>query len=339
MNRHDHGSLDGCAIVITIPARNEAGRIVACLDAAAASLKGRGGIVLAVNGSTDETLALAQGWFESTGTKGIVLDDPSPPPGSGVGRARRHAVAACAGKLAPGAVVMTTDADSRVSPDWVDANIAELGKADLICGSVHIDAGEYARLPNAVKQHGAVEGVYMALTLAAYTLLDPVPHDPMPTHMVASGASLAFRMALYNDVGGIPALEVCEDRAFADRAEACGWRVRHSAIARVVTSCRLTGRTSGGMAGTLRARIAEADPLVDELLEPSAQTILRAQMRGTLRRAFRNGAGFGPAWSQLEQGSPAFKRSRMRVSDLKRELPLLGAALQDVPAEPERRSA
>lgn len=76
------------------------------------------------------------------------------------------------------------------------------------------------------------------------------------------------------------------------------------------------------MAGALRARILEADPLVDEVLEPAATTILRARMRGALRRRWI-GPGFGAAWAALEAGTAELRRERMRLSRLHLELPLL----------------
>lgn len=320
--RRSLGTLRPWSLAVTIPARNEAARLPACLDAAARALRGRGGIVVSVNGSSDDTRGVALGWFARSGVSGMVLDEAHPPGSGGVGRARRLAIASSAHRFAPDAVVMTTDADSRVAPDWVDANIAELERADLICGTVLPDRREAARLPAVIASNGAPEGCYLALTIAARDLLDPVAHDPAPTHLNPAGASLAFRMALYSDIGGFEERSTGEDRAFAACAERRDWRVRHSARAQVVTSCRLEGRTEGGMAGALRARILDSDPLVDELLDPAAITILRARMRGSLRRRW-HGAGFGAAWAALEAQTPELRRERMRLSDLRRELPLL----------------
>ncbi|MCB1461154.1 MAG: glycosyltransferase family 2 protein [Nitratireductor sp.] len=335
---HDFGGTHSWPVAVTIPARNEARRLLACLNTTSASLRGRGGIVVAVNGSTDETFALAEAWFRATGSSGILINEAEPPQGSGVGRARRLAIAACERRLADGAVVMTSDADSCVAGDWVDANFAELNGADLICGTVQPDPEEFAQLPATIGRRGAIEGEYMALTIAARTLLDPVPHDPAPTHLNAAGASLAFRMGLYHDVGGIPDLQLGEDRAFVAIAEKRGWRIRHSARAQVNTACRLRGRTSGGMAGALRARITEPDPLVDELLEPSRQTLLRARLRGALRKRCADSAGFEQEWKEVEK-RPDLQRVRLRLSDLTRELPFLTAAVAGLTSLPERRSA
>ena len=337
--RQEFGTASAWAVAVTIPARNEARRIVPCLEAAATSLKGRGGIVLAVNKSADETVARARAWFEASGATGMILNEQSPPPGRGVGRARRQAVAACAHRLVPGAVIMTTDADSRVAGDWVDANLAELTRADLVCGAVLPDAEEFAKLPATIGRRGVLEGEYMALTLAVRQRLDPVPHDPEPTHLNAAGASLAFTTDVYRDIGGISDFETGEDRAFVLAAERRGWRIRHSARAHVITTCRLNGRTSGGMAGALRARITEADPFVDELLEPAVQTILRARMQGSIRRRCNDGLEFGEALAQMEESTAELARSRLRLSDLHRELPLLAAAFAELEPVAERKSA
>jgi cellulose synthase/poly-beta-1,6-N-acetylglucosamine synthase-like glycosyltransferase len=322
---------------ITIPARNEAERILPCLEAARISLRGRGGIVLVVNGSQDATLACARDWFATTGTAGLLMDLADTPPG-GVGAVRRQAVAAAATRLTPQGVVLTTDADSRVFPDWLDANLSELTQADLICGTVLPDAQEFAQLPRIISQRGAAEGEYVALTLALRALIDPLAHDPTPCGLGAAGASLAFRMPLYQDTGGIPALPANEDRTFAANAEDRGWRVRHSEKVRVSTSCRLDGRAPGGMAEALARRISDSDPLVDSALEPADRTLQRSHLRRARREDVTR---FGPGSlqvAQIDRQLAGLKRIPMRLSDVERELPLLAAAVASR-ADTERLTA
>lgn len=324
MRSFGFGLPGGWPVAVTIPARNEAERIVACLDAAGQSLRGRGGIALMVNGSSDDTLERALAWFAASGVAGLVLECPDAPAG-GVGAVRRDTVAACAPLLASEGVVMTTDADSVVFPDWVDANLEELRSADLICGSVFPDPAEFARLPPVIARRGALEGEYMALTMALKAAIDPVPHDPAPPHLSEPGASLAFRMDLYEVVGGFAALPSGEDRAFAERADLLGWRLRHSARARVQTSCRLSGRAPGGMAEALQARIHAEDPLVDWLLEPAEATVRRARLWRDLRSLPPDVAPDVRAAARHRlAGLP---RQRLRLSDIPREMPRLAAAL------------
>ncbi|QHQ35391.1 glycosyltransferase [Algicella marina] len=323
---------------ITIPARNEAERIVHCLQAVRTALRGRGGIVLVVNGSDDATFSYAGEWFTATGTAGLLLDLAETPP-EGVGAVRRQAVAAAARRLTRQGVVLTTDADSRVFPNWLDANLAELKHADLICGSVIPDAREFTRLPPIISQRGAAEGEYIALTLALRALIYPLTHDPAPCGLGASGASLAFRMPLYADTGGIPALPSCEDRAFAEAAEDRGWRVRHSPAARVSTSCRLDGRAPGGMAEALARRIADRDPLADSALEPAARTVLRLRLRQERRDRVAQFGPDAPQVAEIDAQLSGLEPIRMRLSDVEREMPLLASAVSAAQFDTERLTA
>ena len=337
-SRQDFGGAGRWSVAVAIPARDEARHILPCLDSARVALGGRGGIVLAVNGSADDTYAKARTWFEITGTPGILLNLAETPRG-GVGAVRHLAAGACADRLTPTGAVMTTDADSRVFADWVDANLADLRHADLVCGTVIPDPAEYARLPAAIARLGAIEGEYTALTLAVRRLIDPVPHDRDPTHMAAPGASLAFRLPLYDATGGFPALPSGEDRAFAAAAEGRGWRIRHSALPRVMTSCRLEGRAPRGMAAALAGRLAEADPLADEDLEPARQTVLRAHLSRTRRSCLARGRAADPARVRAEIALARLPRQRMRLSDLTRETPLLARALAVLSTQDQRQIA
>ena len=313
-------------VAVAIRARNEERRIVGCLAAVANALGGRGGIVLNVNASDDETAATAARWFEASGIAGVVIEDPFPPARCGVGLARRVATEMAIGCLAPDGVVMTTDGDTAVAPDWVTANLAELAHADLVCGKVLVDAEEFSTLPPLVGERAVDESEYLRLTIALRAALDPLAHDPRPEHLSAGGASLAFRAGLYHAVGGFPDVTEREDRLFAEAAEAQGLRVRHSSLPRVVASCRLTGRTPGGMSGTLRTRIHDADPFCDELLEPAEITERRLRLRGTARRRWRGTPrGFAEAWAATEAADETLRCDRMRLSDLRREMPILRA--------------
>ncbi|WP_073334068.1 glycosyltransferase family 2 protein [Wenxinia saemankumensis] len=306
---------------MTIPARDEAERIGACLDSVAAALEGRGGVVVMVNGAADATADIARDRLSALGCPGLVLEQRFPPAGGGVGWARRLAIRAALDRLAPGGAVMTTDADSRVAPDWVRANLFELDRADVICGTILPDPEEAAALPPVIAGKGRVEGEYEALSRRIGALIDPVPHDPHPAHLNAAGASLAFRRGVL-DLIEMPLLATGEDRAFVRAAGAAGLRVRHSWRVRVTTSCRLDGRADGGMAGALRRRITEEDPWVDEMLMPVEVLLRRARTSAELR-AGRDQRAYGPLWAARETADPALRAPRMRLSDLCRELPRL----------------
>lgn len=355
---------------IVIPARDEARRIIRCLDAAAMAIGNAHpvvtGVIIVVNNSTDDTYGLAVDWAMAHPMVPLVLlDCHFAPHDASAGAARRVGLDLATGHVVPTGALMTTDADSAVRPDWVTGNLDALRHADLICGRFVADPVEASTLPEAVARHCTIECDYMSVAIQAAALLDPQTHNPDPPHLTASGASLAFTRHLYETVGGMPAIAMSEDRAFAALAEEHDFRLRHSTSVIVETSCRMTGRTGGGMAGALLARSVEADPLADEWLEPAATFVLRHRLRGHLRAAWpdplalqarlADALGFAEAVrlmsaplpsrlgrfiARVEADAPALARVRLRMSRCRAELPLLRATLfgrEDRASAPLRR--
>ena len=104
------------------------------------------------------------------------------------------------------------------------------------------------------------------------------------------------------------------------------------------------------MSDSLTRRIADADAVCDEMLEPAETMLLRLRTRAALRRVWPDIAGmkaiaatvdhaplpkgwgvgpFGAAWQILEAQTPALRRFRVRPSQLPGEIPLLRAALAE----------
>jgi hypothetical protein len=334
------GEQESWDAAVVVPARDEAGRIGACLRALAESIgQKRVGVVVVTNNCTDNSAQMACQWLTRLGIRGIVVDCTLLPAWSNAGRARDIGLSVACRHLGPRGHLMMTDADSRVASDWVEANLAELETADVVCGRIEADPDEEASLPARVIRHALHEHAYLRAALRAVAHLDPLPHDPAPSHRSTPGASLAFRAEVYRRVGMLP-LAVGEDGTFVARAEQAEFRVRYSDRARVVTSCRMTGRTGGGMAGTLRHRATDPDPLCDPWLEPAQTLVLRYRLRGCLRRAWpdreRMGrilrenlgdilklpdhAGLGAIFATVETRTPALARRRIRQSELSSEI-------------------
>jgi hypothetical protein len=345
------GSPPAPRCIVAVPVRNEVDRIGPCLRALAAQ-EGIGadglGIVLFLNNCTDGTAeavaALVPGLDASV--RMIVRDFA----GAQAGWARREAMEAAAAWLeetargacrleetvrgacrleetAPDGVILTTDADSRVPPDWVARNLAALAQgADAVAGTVALDAAEAARLPDALHARGRLEGAYEALLIALESAIDPVAHDPWPRHATRSGASLAVRLSAYRAAGGMPALPLGEDRAFVAALLRADARVRHAPGLVVVTSGRLDGRAPGGCADTMRQRCAEPGTPCDPRLEPLARALFRYAWGRRLRRL--HGAGRlarTGSWAPWLRVPDAEAR---RIADL----PTLGAILAAVEA-------
>ncbi len=273
MTKRPHGSHR--AVAVAIPVKNEDGHLLACLDAidvAAGRHAGRVTILAMANDCDDGSLAILQAWHP----RYAVLDwrAVSMLPGARhAGWARRLALDAAAGTLAAEAdLLLSTDADTYVAPDWI-ARIA-----------AHVDAGYDAVAGRALtlREDRAALGLtgrYRLNQLGRYyTALDYLratsetdTHDPWPRHFYEGGASIALTLALYRRIGGAPTPKVAEDRALFDRIRAYGGRVRHPLDVRVFTSCRIEGRAPGGMADAVAGWITQpADAPLHEVYTMTA---------------------------------------------------------------------
>jgi hypothetical protein len=335
-------------LAIAIPARDEAARLPACLAALAAQQgvdPGAMTVLVLANNCTDDTAALARRLAPDLPFRLEVVEARLPPAFAHAGGARRAAMEAAAALLDPPAeaLLFSTDADGRAEPGWIAANLAAFAAgADAVAGTYAPDPAEAAQLPASLRQREAAEAAYAALLEEMAALVEADPHDPWPRHAVHSGASIALRLAAYRAVGGLPPVPVGEDRALFAALQRAGLRVRHCPTARVIVSCRLSGRAAGGMADTLRDRLARPGAPVDERLEPALAALFRLRCRQALRRlhqgrprpgdpqrlsrmlglpvatltALAMQPRFAPAWESLQAGAAPLRRRSLRLADL-----------------------
>lgn len=207
-----------------------------------------------------------------------------PPSQAHVGSARRLAMARALAAAGPDAVVLTTDADAVPAPGWIEANLQALGAgADLVGGLIVGDPEEEALLGDGFARRAQLQARHAFLADHLTALIDPLPFDPWPRHRDHTGASLAVRGAVYEAVGGLPALPFREDLGFVSRARAGGYRLRHDPAVRVCVSARLEGRAPGGMADTLKAWVEAERNRVPQLAETPEAIEKRALRRAVLR--------------------------------------------------------
>lgn len=127
----------------------------------------------------------------------------------------------------------TTDADSRVPPDWLLAQLEAWSRpADARVGAVYVeDWGE----------HGAGARHWFA---DVYDVAgDPHPH--------VHGANLGVRASAYRACGGFPAFTTGEDVALVGALDAGGFAVHRTRRSPVLTSGRRIARAQDGFAHRL----------------------------------------------------------------------------------------
>jgi GT2 family glycosyltransferase len=331
------------AIVVAIPARNEAQRIAACLAALDRQEQRPDSVVLLLNNCTDATETIARDLAPSLRFNLQVVCRELPLPQANAGNARRIAMALAAGLAGPDGVLLCTDADTIVPPDWVRRNVAALRQgADLICGQAVIDPIEAGMIPPHLHADDLLEGRLIGLLDDMAWIIDPDPNDPLPRHTEASGASLAVSVAAFGRAGGIPPMASGEDRAFVAALRRFDGRIRHDPAIKVVVSARTVGRAEGGMAETIRRRMVQQDEFTDDQVEPAYLALRRFTLRRRVRLARSDGYSaalaaslelppdqladmlstpfFGTAWDAIESSSPVLRRQPVRFVDLPREI-------------------
>ncbi len=331
-------------VAVAVPVRDEEDRLEACLDALDRQVCGRADhIVVLLNNCTDRSAEIARGMRSRLNSTLHVIEMLLPPERANAGHARRLAMNQAARRAGAAGVILTTDADGRVDPEWVGANLAALhAGADAVAGWVELDPQDWGAIPMALHEADALECGYDSACDALHAGLDPDPDDPWPRHTQASGASLAVTVAAYRAAGGLPAVPCGEDRAFVTALRQIDARVRHAPECRVVVSGRLAGRAVGGMADTIRRRLVTPDRFLDDRLEPARACAFRAALRHLARDVYRRGRGleglqrasgldgavlsgllerphFGTAWAAIEATSPRLRRERVLASDVTRQ--------------------
>lgn len=223
------------AILVTVPARNEAGTIGRCLlslDRAAACVPGVDVlVVVAADTCHDDTVARAQAATLRHARGPVVVEGTW----RGAGAARAAAVA-CGLELigaSPSAVWLTsTDADCSVDDDWLVAQLAHAGAGhDAVAGIVRLDESAPARLRGEFAAAYAVAGAH---------------------HRHVHAANLGVRADAYADAGGwyVHAV-VGEEHRLWRNLVGRGWRVTQPTDVVVTTSARTHGRVVGGFASAL----------------------------------------------------------------------------------------
>ena len=345
------------SFVVAIPARDEEERLPACLRALAQQRDQLGRpippalvrVVIFANNCTDQSASVARSLAECWSLDLRVVETRLPPEGAHAGAARRAAMDIAEAWLVEGGdgngVILTTDADSQVAPNWITTNLAafEAG-AEAVLGRIALD-DEGTLLPRALHRRGALEDAYERLLSELSWLLDPLEHNPWPHHATISGASLGITRNAYCRVGRLPSVPLGEDKALIAELSRRDGRIRYCPAVQVITSGRTHGRAPGGVADTLMIRSSTPDAFCDEALEPFRTAFARAAWRGRLRRLYASGrlaldqewaikleipadgvndaiqaAAFGAAWRVIEDRSPLFTRRLLRPAELPEQI-------------------
>ena len=264
--------------VISIPACDEEDLIqaaIAALAKAAIAVDLDCSLVIVVNNCADRTFEAASAALENWADRihGAVVELTLDPLIANVGHARRFGLELAA-SITQAQFLLSTDADTQVSENWVAEACSTLRMVDMVCGLTDVDPVELALLPPSVMAAGDAES---ALENAVNRLWRAV----MKCHLrglpnKGAGANMAMTASSYRNCGGLPPLASNEDRALHALYERQGRLIAHSQTMRARTSLRLESRTPNGMGACLVERAHAEDPLLDDELMPL--TVLLSRM-------------------------------------------------------------
>jgi glycosyltransferase involved in cell wall biosynthesis len=232
-------------IGVAIPAHNEAASLAACLDSVLLATRHpaldgeRTEVIVVLDACTDASSRIAA----ERGVRTIAIDARN------VGIARALGARCLLG--AGSRWLAFTDADSRVAPDWLAAQLSL--RADAVCGCIEVDDWT-----------GRTSDIRLRF-LEGYTHADG--------HRHIHGANLGVSSHAYRRCGGFQPVAVSEDVALVDALLRCEAKIVWSAAPRVVTSARANVRARGGFGDTLSA-LGELAPHGTPALPPPAQMML-----------------------------------------------------------------
>lgn len=228
-------SVEISAIVVVVPAHDEAELLGRCLDALARAIDQSPVpcvVRIVLDACSDASAEIAAQWpFPVLALEANAVGVAR---ASGIDSALQ-AIRATGGRPPPspqGIWIANTDADSVVHPSWLSlqCELADEG-ADVLLGTVRPD---FADLAPPHREHW----------LRTHTPGAPAGN----TH----GANLGIRASTYLAAGGFPCVARNEDVRLVETCRASGAHVRASDRAEVMTSGRSEGRAPGGYADFVR---------------------------------------------------------------------------------------
>lgn len=220
-------------------------------------------VVVAVDGGDPRVVAVAEG----TGARTVIVR-----PNKGSYNARNAAVDAVS---KPVDVVLFTDADCLVSPQWVREHVAALESADLSGGGVE---WLFSKRPTPAEWVDSIRHLHQKVY---------VEHDGY-----AATCNLAVRASLLDEMRFDPTLRTGGDAEFGRRATAAGKRLVYTEAAAI----RHVARASRKDLMTKVRRIACGVPAQKARWVERGEAPPARLTRGPWRRARQAGLKVGPVW-------------------------------------------
>jgi len=247
-----------CRLIVTIPAKDEAGFITETLAALYDQCDETGKpidrqsyeVIILANNCKDETAGVCRAYgSDHPDFRLHVVERRLPAAIACVGTARRLMMDTALLRFGllerPTGVICTTDADTRVHREWVYHTLKSIDRgARAVGGRILVPTFDRAADPRYRKYH-LRDVTYRSLQYCLESMIDPCRADPWPRHFQHFGPSTAVTAEAYERCGGIPPLKSLEDVNFFRALERVNVSITHNRDVKVYTSSRISHRVDG----------------------------------------------------------------------------------------------
>lgn len=285
-----------CRVCVIIPVKDEAENIALTLGAFARQVDLNGQpldkntfeIIVFANNCADNSAVLIENWRRKNSLNLHLIEKHLPPEKANVGYVRRWLMNEAERRLLQNrfgrGVIMTTDGDTCVAPDWIAANLKEIETgAEAVGGRILIKPEDLRRMNANARRFHLFDNAYRLAAAEIEARLDPVSDDPAPRHHQHFNASFAVTTETFRRAGGVPEVRFLEDVAFYHALLRVDARVRHSSRVRVYTSSRNAGRVECGLSTQIGDWLRLGETGETFLVESAAAIAARVNSRRTLR--------------------------------------------------------
>lgn len=235
-------------------------------------------VIVLANNCSDETARISKEWGKKNPSVNILtVEIETAAENANIGFVRKllmdEAFARLVGNRFGKGIILTTDADTSVSENWIFENLREIDKgADAVGGRILISKSELEKMNENSRKFHLEDEEYNLLRAEIEALIDDMPFDKNPRHHQHFNASFACTTDIYKKAGGVPQVKFLEDVAFFEALNRIDAKFRHSPAVKVFTSSRHLGRSEVGLSFQLNLwkNLREAG---EDFLVESAESI------------------------------------------------------------------
>lgn len=208
-------------------------------------------ILILANNCSDKSVALIKQFQNNYPNLNIYLQEVTlSAKQANIGYVRRKLMECAYTRLQKngGGIIMTTDGDTTVAPDWISQTYREINNgAEVVGGRILLYKNEMESLDQSTRLLHLKDEKYQLLIAELEGKIIDSDFDPVPRHHQHFNGSFAITSESYARSGGVPIVEHLEDCAFFERLQALDTKIRHSFDVKVYTSARCVGRTQIGL--------------------------------------------------------------------------------------------